>query len=426
MLQDKTNTYESSRKENIDLKSSKRVSLDIQYINQTFEKTQDFCTEELGDSVDLENLNPSKEETDIQKSICFQENEIQRLSQAYADKYYYQMKFEQYQNLLYQQQQTISKLINEKQDLQLKMDQVGKEQVSSKLVEELQTRYQETLRNNDETQQLLQSVQKQNTELNSEVKFLNNEIDKLNKEVQIQLQNQQTFLRNTVDITEYNELQNDYKQLQIHSDQKEYQLTQTISDLTSQLENSRNQNKNSKSLQEEIVKQMQEIKKQNNYLFEQLAIKEQQIETNFLEQIQDLEERLNQEKQEIQEDYESQLALKEEMIHQAEMQSQELNSQLQGLYSENLQLQNQLDLLNNNYQEDIQKQANLLQQQVGEYKIVINNLENQLFLMNAEIQRRGRSNSKDTNQRFSKLAFKRQSNEMSFNSTPNNFVQSRF
>lgn len=34
--------------------------------------------------------------TDLQNSIINEESEIEKLSQAYADKYYYEMKFEQY------------------------------------------------------------------------------------------------------------------------------------------------------------------------------------------------------------------------------------------------------------------------------------------------------------------------------------------
>lgn len=34
--------------------------------------------------------------TDLQNSITNEESEIEKLSQAYADKYYYEMKFEQY------------------------------------------------------------------------------------------------------------------------------------------------------------------------------------------------------------------------------------------------------------------------------------------------------------------------------------------
>lgn len=70
----------------------------------------------------------SKFDQEVQRSICLQESEIQRLSQAYADKYYYEMKFEQYQNLLAQQQTTITKILNEKRELQQKLEEVSGEE----------------------------------------------------------------------------------------------------------------------------------------------------------------------------------------------------------------------------------------------------------------------------------------------------------
>ncbi|CAD8181242.1 unnamed protein product [Paramecium pentaurelia] len=368
MLADKTNFNEN-------------IPNDHSYIEdhqQQFEKTSQFT------NIDDNSTNYNDQETneqsvilskdpEVQKSICLQENEIQRLSQAYADKYYYEMKFEQYQNLLAQQQCTISKLLSEKKDLQQKLEKTI-----------IQHNYQDNYDSLQQTHQLeqkLEEIQLQNENLTQQNDLYEKQLDETKRLLQ-KLNKEQELLQQQFQ---------EYK-LQVFIKEQEQQQ------LITQFQNKSSQ-ESKLSIYQELQHQMNEIKEQNNYLFDQLSKKEQEIEQYFQKQLSNIVEQFTQEKQELQEELEQQLENKDEIIHQLEIQVNDLHNQAQQLYSENLQLQNQLDLLGQNYQEDIQQQANELSQQVAEYKIIINNLENQIFVMNAEIQRRGRSNGKENAQR---------------------------
>ncbi|CAD8152358.1 unnamed protein product [Paramecium octaurelia] len=368
MLTDKTNSYENKANDHSYIEEHQ----------QLFEKTSQFTNIDDNSTIyiDQETNEQSvilSKDPEVQKSICLQENEIQRLSQAYADKYYYEMKFEQYQNLLAQQQCTISKLLNEKKDLQQKLEKSI-----------IQNNYQENYNSLQQTHQLeqqLEGLQLQNENLLQQNDLYDKQLEetkrllqKLNKEQEsLQLQFQE------------------YK-LQVFIKEQEQQQ------LITQLQN-KSSSESKLSIYQELQHQMNEIKEQNNYLFDQLSKKEQEIEQYFQKQLSNIVEQFTQEKQQLQEEFELQLENKDEIIHQLEIQVNDVHNQAQQLYSENLQLQNQLDLLGQNYQEDIQQQANELSSQVAEYKIIINNLENQIFVMNAEIQRRGRSNGKENAQR---------------------------
>ncbi|CAK87314.1 unnamed protein product (macronuclear) [Paramecium tetraurelia] len=394
MLTDKTHSYENK-------------AYDHSYIEehqQQFEKTSQFS------NIDDNSTNYNDQETneqsvifskdpEVQKSICLQENEIQRLSQAYADKYYYEMKFEQYQNLLAQQQCSISKLLNDKKELQEKLEKII-----------MKHSYQENLDSIQQTHQLeqkLEELQLQNENLTQQNELYNNQLDETKRLLQ-KLNREQESLQQQFQ---------EYK-LQVLIKEQEQQS------LIAQLQ-SKSFQESKLSIYQELQLQMNEIKEQNNYLFDQLSKKEKEIEQNFQKQLSNLAEQFAKEKQELQEEFEQQQENKDEIIHHLEIQVNDLQNQAQQLYSENLQLQNQLDLLAQNYSEDFQQQANALSEQVAEYKIIINNLENQIFVMNAEIQRRGRSNGKENGQRvlqgLQKINQQRLSTgEMTFsNITPN-------
>ncbi|CAD8084237.1 unnamed protein product [Paramecium primaurelia] len=368
MLTDKTHSYENK-------------AIDQSYIEEhqlQFQKTSQFTN--IDDNSTIYNDQETNEQSvilskdpEVQKSICLQENEIQRLSQAYADKYYYEMKFEQYQNLLAQQQCTISKLLNEKKDIQQKLENII-----------MQHSYQEnhdSLQQTHHLEQQIEELQLQNQNLIQQNEMYDNQLDETKRLLQ-KLNKEQESLQQQFQ---------EYKLQVFIKEQEQQQLIAQLQNKTSQ--------ESKLSIYQELQHQMNEIKDQNNYLFDQLSKKEQEIEQNFQRQLSSLVEQFTQEKQELQEEFEQQLENKDEIIHQLEIQINDVHNQAQQLYSENLQLQNQLDLLGQNYQEDIQQQANVLSQQVAEYKLIINNLENQIFVMNAEIQRRGRSNGKENAQR---------------------------
>ncbi|CAD8100959.1 unnamed protein product [Paramecium sonneborni] len=368
MLTDKSNSFEN--------KPNDHSCIDEHL--QQFQKTSQFTniddnSTNYNDQEIIEQSVILSKDPEIQKSICLQENEILRLSQAYADKYYYEMKFEQYQNLLAQQQCTISKLLNEKKDLQQKLEKIV-----------IQHNYQDNYDSLQQNQQLEQKLE--------ELQILNENLTKQNELQDKQLDETKRLLQKINKEQEL--LQQQFQEYKLQVYIKEQEQQQLITQLQS-----KGSQESKISIYQELQHQMNEIKEQNNYLFEQLSKKEQEIEQYFQKQLSNIVEQFTQEKQDIQEEFDQQLENKDEIIHQLEIQLNEVHNQAQQLYSENLQLQNQLDLLGQNYQEDIQQQANVLQQQVAEYKIIINNLENQIFEMNAEIQRRGRSNGKENAQR---------------------------
>ncbi|CAD8093530.1 unnamed protein product [Paramecium sonneborni] len=366
MLTDKQNCFENQANDHSQMEDHQQQLEKTSQFTNIDDTSTNYNDQETNEQSDILNKDP-----EVQKSICLQENEIQRLSQAYADKYYYEMKFEQYQNLLAQQQCTISKLLNEKKDLQQKLE-------NSVMQHNYQDNF-DSLQQNHQLEQKLEELQLQNENLTQQNELYDKQLDETKRLLQ-KLNKEQESLQQQFQ---------EYK-LQVYIKEQEQQQ------LITQLQNKGCQ-ESKLSIYQELQHQMNEIKEQNNYLFEQLSKKEQEIEQYFQKQLSNIAEQLTKEKLDLQEEFEQQLENKDEIIHQLEIQINDVHNQAQQLYSENLQLQNQLDLLGQNYQEDIQQQANILSEQVAEYKIIINNLENQIFVMNAEIQRRGRSNGKENN-----------------------------
>ncbi|CAD8147819.1 unnamed protein product [Paramecium octaurelia] len=348
MLADKTSAYVNQS--SVQAKQpSKRVQLDIQYVAQTFEKTQSINN--------LQDMFPDSKSTDLRHSITTEESEIEKLSQAYADKYYYEMKFEQYQNLLTQQQGTITKLLNEKKELLGRLESAKSNEKEISLLQQLEVKF---LESQKEKQQLQMECQQYKYQV-EQLLAANNEL-------------QQSF----------QSLHNQFFEYKDNQDKYSIKQQELIDKLTDDIGNQ-------KYLQE-IHSQMKTIKQQNNQLSEQLSSQEY----NFRLKLQEIQEKCVIQSNELQQDYESQFEQKEEELHLLKMELEKQKSETQKLLNENIQLQSHIQQLTQNYQDDIQAQAALLSDQVAEYKIVIQNLENQLYQINLEIKQRDRSSSKDS------------------------------
>ncbi|CAD8062230.1 unnamed protein product [Paramecium sonneborni] len=347
MLADKTSVYVNQS--SLQSKQNSKRQLDIQYVAQTFEKTQSINN--------LQDMFPDNKSIELSNSIINEETEIEKLSQAYADKYYYEMKFEQYQNLLTQQQGTITKLLNEKKDLLARLESAKSNEKEISLLQQLEVKFIESQK---EKQQLQNESQQYKYQI-EQLLVANNEL-------------QQSFQSLHNQFVEYKDKQDNYS---IKQQELIAKLTDDIG--------------NQKYLQE-IHSQMQTIKLQNNILSEQLS----QQELNFQIKLQEIQEKYVIQTNELTQDCESQIEQKEEELHIIKMELEKFKSDNHKIQNENFQLQTQIQQLNQNYQDDIQAQAQLLTEQVAEYKIVIQNLENQLYQMNQEIKQRDRSSSKDS------------------------------
>ncbi|CAD8155927.1 unnamed protein product [Paramecium octaurelia] len=348
MLADKTSAYVNQS--SVQSKQpSKRVQLDIQYVAQTFEKTQSINN--------LQDMFPDNQSTELRNSMTNEESEIEKLSQAYADKYYYEMKFEQYQNLLTQQQGTITKLLNEKKDLLARL---------------------ESAKSNEKEISLLQQL---------EVKFIESQKEKQQLQIECQqykYQVEQLLIANNELQQSFQSLHNQFVEYKDKQDKYSIKQQELIAKLTDDITNQK--------YLKEIHSQMSTIKLQNNQLSEQLT----QQELNFQIKLTEIQEKYVIQSNELTQDCESQIEQKEEELHLLKIALEKQKSDTQKLLNENLLLQNKISELNQNYQDDIQAQASLLSEQVAEYKIVIQNLENQLYQMNQEIKQRDRSSSKDS------------------------------
>ncbi|TNV73401.1 hypothetical protein FGO68_gene14866 [Halteria grandinella] len=274
MLADKTNTYQKKVVKNTSIQQ-----LDLKYVTQTYEKTQ---------SLNID--------TGVRDFVS-EESEVEKLSQVYADKYYYEMKFEQYQNLLTQQQGTITKLISEKKDLLQRLESIKSNEKEVSLLQQLEIKF-------IESQKEKQLLQIENQQLKNQIQEL------IDGNVELQQQ-----------IETMNKQATDYS----------FKQQQLIEKLTDDL--------NSQSCFQEIQKQMHSINQSNNQLFEQLNTQEQVFQTALLE----MQEKFSIQQEELTQQYESQLEQKEEELHQMKLDYEKLKSDL---YNENQQLQNQVDQLN--------------------------------------------------------------------------------
>ncbi|CAD8051597.1 unnamed protein product [Paramecium primaurelia] len=277
MLADKTSAYVNQSSVQ-PIQTSKRVQLDIQYVAQTFEKTQSINNFQdiLLDnkSTDLRNLN----------------------TKAYLDKYYYELKFEQYQNLLTQQQGTITKLLNEKQDLLSRL---------------------ECAKSNEKKISLLQQL---------EVKFLENQQEKQQLKMKCHL----------VLIMSYNNHFNPQNQFVEYKDkQNKYSIKQQV--LISKLPD----DIRSQKYLQEVCSQMQIIRLQNNQLSEQLS----SYEHNFQIKLQEIQEQYLIQNNELQQDCESHIEQKEEQLHLLRMELEKQKSETQKLQNESISLQNYIQQL---------------------------------------------------------------------------------
>ncbi|CAD8151181.1 unnamed protein product [Paramecium pentaurelia] len=348
MLADKTSAYVN--KSSVQPKQTrKRVQLDIQYVAQTFEKTQSINN--------LQDILIDNKSTDLRNSNTTEESEIEKLSQAYVDKYYYELKFEQYQNLLTQQQGTITKLLNEKQDLLSRLECAKSNEKEISLLQQLEVKF---IENQQETQQLQMECQQYIYQI-EQLLAANNEL-------------QQSFESLNNQFVEYKDKQDKY------SIKQQVLISKLTDDIGSQ-----------KYLQD-VCSQMQIIRLQNNQLSEQLSSQEH----NFQIKLQEIQEKHLIQNNELQQNCKSHIEQKEEQLHLLRMELEKKKSEIQKLQNESISLQNYIQQLTQNYKDDIRAQASLLSEQVEEYKIVIQNLDNQLYHMNLEIKQGDRSSSKDS------------------------------